>query len=70
MPRWLPLVAGAVLVWWPITFVLGLLGSGIWLLVVSIVLSLLAIPALVVLMVRADHGADAADRRRPRPTTW
>jgi len=57
MPRWLPLIAGAVLVWWPITFVLGLLGSGIWLLVVSIVLAFLAIPALVVLMVRADHGA-------------
>ncbi|MGI8777733.1 MAG: hypothetical protein ACR2LJ_10220 [Acidimicrobiales bacterium] len=54
MPRWLPQVAGAVLVCWPVTFVLGLLGSGIWLLVVSIMLALLAIPALIVLMVHAD----------------
>jgi len=54
MPAWLPIAAGAVLVWWPVTFVAGLLGSGIWLPVVSIVLSLLAIPALIVLMVRAD----------------
>jgi len=68
MPRWLPVAAGAVLVWWPVTFVAGLLGSGIWLLFVSMVLALLAVPALVVLLVRADHRSTAAARHPSRPT--
>jgi len=67
MPPWLPLIAGAVLVWWPVTFVLGLLGSGIWLLVVSMVLAVLALPALVVLLVLAKNQSKAAARRRLRP---
>lgn len=67
-PPWLPLAAAAVLMWWPVTFVLGLLGPGIWLLVVSIMLAVLAVPALVVLLVRADRRSKAAARRRLRAT--
>ncbi len=70
MPHWLPVAAGAVLVWWPVTFVFGLLGSGIWLLFVSMVLGLLSVPALVVLLVHADRRSRAAARRRaPRART-
>lgn len=68
MPHWLPMAAGTVLVWWPVTFVFGLLDSGIWLLLVSMVLALLSIPALVVLLVRADHRSKAATRRRSGPS--
>jgi len=60
------LTAGAVLVWWPVTFVLGLVGSGIWLLIVSMVLAILAVPALVVLLVLAKNQSAIA-RRRLRP---
>lgn len=64
MPPWLLMVAGGVLVWWPLTFVAGLLGTGIWLLFVSMVLAVLAVPALVVLLVHADrlggHSAPVA----------
>jgi len=64
MPPWLPVAAAAVLVWWPVTFVLGLLGSGIWLLFVSMLLALLSVPALVVLLVHADRRSKSAARRR------
>jgi len=68
MPHWLPVAAAAVLVWWPVTFVLGLLGSGIWLLFVSMVLALLSVPALVVLLVHADRRSKTAGRRRSAPS--
>ncbi|MDQ6948736.1 MAG: hypothetical protein M3256_21385 [Actinomycetota bacterium] len=68
MPHWLPMASGTVLVWWPVTFVFGLLDSGIWLLFVSMVLALLSIPALVVLLVHADHRSKAAARRRSGPS--
>jgi len=68
MPHWLPVAAGAVLVWWPVTFVFGLLGSGIWLLFVSMVLALLSVPALVVLLVHGDRRSKAAARRRFGPS--
>jgi len=67
MPPWLPLTAGAVLVWWPVFFVLGLLDSGIWLLAVSMVLAILAVPALVVLLVLAKQKSKASVRQRVHP---
>lgn len=66
MPPWLPMTAGLVLVWLPVTFVAGLLDSGIWMLVVSMVLAILAVPALVVLLVNADRRS-MATRARMRP---
>ncbi len=51
LPQWLLFVSGAVLIGCPLALVLGLLASGLLLVYVSIVLAVLALPAMVVLIV-------------------